>query len=128
MRGVEAPRISRNKNNMQISNIILSIVGLAAGGAIGYGFGLIQDAAARRNQRLEDGGKLNNGWAVMPGSMRRVSYLIIALVLVQFICPLVFTNGTQWWVSGGVVGGYGFVLYSQLREKFVANKVCAKKN
>jgi uncharacterized membrane protein len=108
---------------MQIPQILWSIIGLVAGAGIGYGFGLIQNAAARRNQRLEDSGKLKNGWAVMPGSMRRVGYLVIALVLVQVICPLIFKNGTQWWVSGGVIGGYGFVLYSQLRQKLCASKV-----
>ena len=113
---------------MQITHIIWSVIGLIAGAGIGYGFGLVQDAAARRNQRLEDSGKLKSTWAVMPGSMRRVSYLVIALVLVQAICPLLFANGIQWWVSGGVVGGYGLVLYSQLRQKLCADKMCAKKN
>jgi hypothetical protein len=113
---------------MQITQIICGVLGLLVGAGIGYGFGLIQDMAARRNQQREDSGKLKSGWAVMPGSMRRVSYLVMALVLVQVICPLLFTNGIQWWVSGGLVAGYGLVLYSQLRQKLCADKVCAKKN
>jgi hypothetical protein len=99
---------------------ILAITALVAGGIIGLVFGMVQNAAQRRNQRRMDEGKLNNGWAVMPGSGMRVAYLLVALVLVQLICPLLFANGIQWWVSGGVVAGYGFVLYRQLRAKLAA--------
>jgi hypothetical protein len=42
------------------------------------------------------------------------------LVLVQLICPLFFVNGSQWWVSGGVVLGYGSILYRQLRQRQAA--------
>jgi len=89
---------------------------------IGAAFGLIQDAARRRNERLQQAGKLNNGWAVMPGSGRRVAYLLVALALVQLVCPLLFVNGIQWWVSGGVVGGYGAILYRQLRQRLAQSR------
>ena len=92
-------------------------VGLIAGGVIGIGFGLVQDAARRRNEKRQADGKLNTGWAVMPGSGQRVAYLMIALVLVQIVCPMLFTNGVQWWVSAGVSGGYGFTLFRQLRAR-----------
>jgi len=46
-----------------------------------------------------------------------VAYLLIALVIVQLICPLLFVDGSQWWVSGGVVLGYGFVLFRQSRQR-----------
>ena len=97
-------------------------MGLTAGGLIGLGFGLVQERARQRNERLQDSGKLTNGWAVMPGSGRRVAYLLVALVLVQAVCPLLFNNGTQWWVSGGVVAGYGYLLFCQLRERLSQNK------
>ncbi len=102
---------------MQLMEIIRALAGLVAGGLIGLGFGLVQNRALRANQKLQQSGGLNNGWAVMPGSMRRVAYLLLALVLVQFLCPLLFVNGTQWWVSGGVVVAYGGVLFSALRER-----------
>jgi len=100
--------------------ILDSSAGLIAGALIGMAFGAIQDAAARRNQRLSNEGRLTNGWAVMPGSMRRVAYLLVALAGVQLICPLLFTNGSQWWVSGGVVAGYGWALYRKLRQTMAA--------
>jgi uncharacterized BrkB/YihY/UPF0761 family membrane protein len=91
-----------------------SIIALVAGAGIGYSFGLLQQAALRRNEQLQQTGKLNSGWTLMPGSGGRVALLLIALALVQLICPLLFRDGTQWWVSGGVVASYGWTLLRQL--------------
>ncbi len=104
---------------MQIEpvEVVRTVAALVAGVVIGVSFGLIQAAALRRNQERQGTGTLGNGWTVMPGSMRRVAYLLLALVLVQVICPLLFTGSTPWWVSGGVVVGYGVVLYRQLRQR-----------
>jgi len=107
---------------IQLANIIWSVTGLLGGAVIGVAFGLIQDAAKRRHEKLQQAGKFNNGWAVMPGSMRRVAYLLVALALIQFFCPLLFSNGLQWWVSGGVVGGYGTMLFRQLRQQLARNR------
>jgi hypothetical protein len=101
---------------MQFYEIIYSLTGLVAGGGIGLAFGLIQNTALRRNASRQKDGRLNTGWAVMPGSMRRVSYLVLALVLIQVVCPFIFANGLQWWLSAGVVLGYGVALISQLRQ------------
>ncbi len=106
-----------------MTNLIWCLGALAVGGIIGVSFGAVQDAARRRNERLQAGGGLSSGWAVMPGSFRRVAYLLLALALVQGACPLLFTDGTQWFVSGGVVGGYGFALYSQLRQRLARNRL-----
>ncbi len=103
--------------NIQITEIFRYTAALIAGGLIGYVFGTIQQIALRRNEKRQASGQLNNGWAVMPGSGRRVAYLLIALVLVQLICPAFFYNGSQWWVSGGVVFGYGAILFRQLRQR-----------
>jgi hypothetical protein len=103
--------------NIQITEIFRCLAAFVAGGLIGYAFGTIQQIALRRNEKRQESGKLNNGWAVMPGSGRRVAYLLIALVLVQLICPLFFVNGSQWWVSGGVVLGYAITLLRQLRQR-----------
>jgi hypothetical protein len=97
--------------------LIWELASLAAGGLIGVSFGWLQGAAARRHKKLEDSGELKTGWAIMPGSFRRVAYLMLVLVLVQIGCPLLFSDGCQWWVSGGVVAGYGCVLYAQLRRR-----------
>jgi len=102
---------------LALATMLQSLIGLIAGALIGAGFGVIQDSARRRNERRQDAGKLKSGWAVMPGSGRRVMYLLVALVLVQVICPLLFKDGTKWWVSGGVVAGYGFMLFQQLRQR-----------
>src|SRR3954453_5582853 len=102
---------------IQIFDVLRLMSGFMAGGIVGYGFGLVQERALRRNEQRQQSGGLSSGWAVMPGSMRRVAWLMIVLVAVQLICPLLFRNGTQWWVSGGVVLGYGFVLFRRLKLK-----------
>ncbi len=94
-----------------------SIAALCAGIVIGLGFGLVQDAARRRNEKRFQSGLMSSDWAVMAGSGMRIALLMIALIVIQVVCPLLFRPGTQWWVSGGVVAGYAFALYKQLRER-----------
>jgi hypothetical protein len=101
----------------QLMSTLLVLLAVAAGGVIGYGFGIIQNLALRRNQRKQQSGDLNSGWAVMPGSMTRVAYLLILLVAIQFLCPLLFKDGTQWWVSAGLVMGYGYTLFRRLMQR-----------
>jgi hypothetical protein len=103
-------------------NMLASISALIVGGLIGVGFGIVQDAARRRYERKQQEGNFNSGWSVIPGSGARVGYLLMTLVLIQVICPLLFRDGIQWWVSGGVGLGYGVMLFRQLREKMSANK------
>lgn len=105
---------------IELVRISGALLGLMAGAIIGWTFGLIQDAAARKYLRLQNAGKLSNGWTLIPGSMRRTAYLLIALAAVQVICPLLFRDGTQWWVSVGVVAGYGWSLWRKLRESLAA--------
>jgi hypothetical protein len=98
-------------------NTFSVVMAIAAGGAIGYCFGIIQNLALRRNERRQQSGQLNTGWAVMPGSMTKVAYLLIVLVAIQILCPLLFKDGTQWWVSGGIVLGYGYVLLRRMVQR-----------
>jgi hypothetical protein len=101
----------------QFMSTFFLLMAVAAGGAIGYCFGLIQNLALRRNERRQQSGELATGWAVMPGSMTRVAYLLIVLVAVQILCPLLFKDGTQWCVSAGLVMGYGYVLFRRLMQR-----------
>lgn len=106
----------------QLTNMFAFIAALIAGAIIGAGFGVIQDSARRRNEKRQRDGDLKSGWAVMPGSGKRVAFLLLALVLVQVVCPLLFKGGIEWWVSAGVVSGYGFVLVRQLRERLARDR------
>ena len=107
---------------LEILFMLQSIAGFIAGGLIGVGFGMLQDAARRQNERRQMLGKLNSGWRVMPGAGGRVALLVLVFVLIQVICPLLFRDGTQWWVSGGVAAGYGLMLFLQLRQRLAQNK------
>jgi hypothetical protein len=98
-------------------DIALCAAALVAGGVIGLGFGTLQQAALRRHEERERAGRLKNGWTLMPGSGGRVALLLITLALIQLVCPLLFTDGTQWWVSGGLVAGYGWQLLQKLRQR-----------
>jgi len=108
--------------NIDFTQILRTVTGLLAGGLVGIGFGLLQNSALRRNEALHQTGKLNRGVGLVPGSMRRVAFLMMALALVQIVCPLLFSNGVQWWVSGGVVAGYGYILLWQLRQKLASSR------
>ncbi len=105
---------------MEIIYLLRLGAALGAGAIIGLAFGTLQRAALSRHERLEREGKLNNAWSLMPGAGTRVAYLLIALVLIQLVCPMLFADGTQWWVSAGLVLGYGWHLLQQLRRRRAA--------
>lgn len=103
--------------------MLASIAALIVGGLIGLAFGQLQNIARRRNEQKEQEGKFKNAWSLMPGSGVRVVYLLLTLLLIQIVCPMLFKGGnTQWWVSGGVVVGYGAMLFLQLRERMSGSK------
>ncbi len=108
---------------IHLVDLIRDLAGLVAGGGIGLAFGILQQAALRHNERREQSGQLKNGWSLMPGSGARVAYLLLALILVQLVCPLLFADGTQWWVSAGLVLGYGWVLSKQLRHRMKESRM-----
>jgi hypothetical protein len=103
--------------NTQLLNVLIAGAAGILGGVIGFSFGLIQKAAHARNQKRQQNGQLNSGWAVMPGSMTRIAFLMLALLVAQVGCPMLFEGDFQWIVSMGVVLGYGSVLYQQIRER-----------
>ena len=94
--------------------ILSSFLGLAAGTGIGYAFGALQKIALRHNENLQRSGKALTGFNVLPGSGGRVVLLLLLLVAIQLICPMLFREGIQWWVTGGVLLGYGGTLFRQL--------------
>lgn len=102
---------------IHLIDLLCDLAGLVAGGVIGLAFGTLQQAALRRHEQLEQTGQFKNGWSLMPGAGARVAYLLIALALIQLICPLLFADGTQWLVSAGVLLGYGSMLSTQLRRR-----------
>lgn len=102
------------------SQIMCLAAALAGGATIGLVFGAVQEAAAKKHALQQRNGTFHTAWAAIPGSMRRTAGLLMALALVQLICPLLFKNGCQWWVSGGVVAGYGWSLYQKLRQNLAA--------
>ena len=97
--------------------IFRSLLALLAGASIGLAFGYIQEIALRRNEERQRRGELTSGWAVMPGSGRRIAGLVVTLAVVQVICPMFFVDGVRWFVSGGVVLGYSWSLFRKLFQK-----------
>jgi hypothetical protein len=103
--------------------ILFTSLAVIIGAVIGLAFGYLQNAALRRHQKQVETGEFKSGWNVMPGSGGRVALLLMALVAIQFLCPILFADGTQWWVSGGLVAGYGCMLYRTFCEKRKANLI-----
>ena len=103
-----------------LAEILRPTLGIVLGGTIGLGFGLLQATAQRRYRKRQENGRLTTGWTLVPGSMSRIAFLLMALALVQVISPALFTGAIQWWVSAGVVAGYGFLLFVQLRRHLTA--------
>lgn len=103
--------------NIESLDLVRALSALAVGGCIGYAFGVLQQVALRRHEERQRTGQLKNGWSLIPGAGARVAYLVITLALIQLVCPLFFADQVQWFVSGGVVLGYGWTLFQQLRLK-----------
>jgi hypothetical protein len=107
---------------VHLADLFRSLVALAVGFLIGYAFGVLHDLAPKLNEKRQQTGELNNGWAGMPGSMRRVAHLLLSLILVQIFCPLLFEDGSQWCVSAGVVFAYGWFLLRRLSGRRAENQ------
>ncbi len=101
----------------QLINFVLSVAGLIFGGAIGFGFGKIQNAAMLRYEKRQQSDVMKSSWTIIPGSMSRVAFLLVALVAVQVLCPVFFAGNIQWLVSAGIILGYGWTLYRKLRQR-----------
>jgi hypothetical protein len=92
---------------MHAPDILRISVALLVGGVIGLAFGLAQDAARPKHELMQQKGEFTGRMSAVPGSAKRVALLMIGLIAVQWICPLLFARNTQWWVTGGVLLGYG---------------------
>jgi hypothetical protein len=92
-------------------------VALFVGGVIGVAYVAAQEAARRKHAMLRPKSSSSDDNFSVPGSGRRAIVLGMALVAVQWICPLLFVAGTQWWVTGGVLLGAGWQRLRNLRDR-----------
>lgn len=103
--------------NTFLTNSIFFLSALSTGSGVGFLFGALQNAAFKRNKKLNKTGKLKSELNLMSGSFSRVATLLILLVLLQLILPFLFEGNSQWIVSAGVVLGYGWTLLKQLNNR-----------
>lgn len=96
---------------------LIILAAIIVGYAIGFWFGTTQNAALVRNKKKYENGKLKNGFFIMPGSMGRISILLIILVVIQLAIPMFFQGNIQWIVSVGIILGYGWTFVKQLRNR-----------
>ena len=97
--------------------MLYAIVGLAVGLGIGWSFGWFQMSALRRHQTRQNQGQFKGAIGVVPGSMKRVAFLLFALMVAQISFPQLFPGVSKWFVSAGVVFGYGWILFKNFRER-----------
>ena len=104
----------------ELIHMLIAFGGIFVGTIIGYGFGALQSAALLQHKKLQESGKFKSGWSILPSSMQRTALLLAVLALIQVACPMFFEDNTiPWLVSAGVVLGYGYTLYEQLRKREV---------
>lgn len=93
-------------------SIVLALLGFLIAVFIGITFGSGQQAALRRQRELGRRGHLPTAWEIVPGSLRRMTFLLFALVVIQWGCPILFEReGMPWLVTAGVLIGYGWMLF-----------------
>ena len=98
-------------------NLLRIGVALLVGGVIGVAYVAAQEAARRKHALLRPKAASPDDNFSVPGAGRRAVLLGMALVAVQWICPLLFVAGTQWWVTGGVLLGAAGQRLRNLRER-----------
>jgi len=107
--------------NSYITESLLAIIGFLVGGAIGFTFGSLQNAALERNRKRQLAQGVRTAMTLVPGSFRRTAFLLMTLAVVQVVCPMLFESAlVQWLVSAGVVVGYGWTLLRRMPGKSVA--------
>ena len=107
---------------MTITYMLQCLAGLMAGGCIGLGFGVLQDAAREKYRRLQQNAALKSEWTVVGGAGQRIAFLLIALALIQIFLPALASGSVKWWVTGGAVAGYAASLYPHLRRVLASRK------
>src|ERR1041384_2310606 len=99
-------------------------LGLVLGMAIGGAYAWLQIAALRKNERLmQEQGKSRGPAAMLPGSMMRVAFLLIALVLVQvLVVPENKTPRFYWCLTGALVVTYSVPFFWKLKNLWSSKK------
>ena len=105
------------------SDVLRVGVALLVGGVIGVAYVSAQEAARRRHALLRPKSLTPDDNFSVPGSAKRAVLLGMALVAVQWVCPLLFVAGTQWWVTGGVLLGAGWQRLRHLRNSGSGTKL-----
>ena len=119
--------------NFTFLDLARDVVGLAAGGVIGLAFGTLQQAALRHNEQLAQSGQVKNAWSLMPKAGARVSYLLLTLVLIQFvwlglrsITGVRRTHGSPFICGGSGADSHSITLLSTDAAPFVSTAFTAK--
>ncbi len=95
---------------------ILSIGAVIFGIGIGVVFGTLQHKALLRDQAQQANKGHKRRRLVIPSSFRRIFYLVMLLMVIQYVAPMLFKNASiQWILTAGIIIGYGWTLVRRLR-------------
>ncbi len=102
--------------NADIMYTLLSAGAVIFGIGTGITFGTLQHKALLRDQQMQSAKEYKKRRLVVPSSFRRIFYLVIMLMVIQYTAPMLFKNtSTQWILTAGIIIGYGWTLVRRLR-------------
>ncbi len=95
-----------------------AILGLALGGLIGMVFAWLQLQALWRNELVEQKKEVPGWLRQVPGSMGRVAFLLLAVIMAQVLCP----SANVVWMAAGVAIAYAIPFVLRLKDKYFRKK------
>ena len=100
-----------------MSNIAV-IPGFIVGAIIGMAFAWLQLQALRRNELLEQQLQVPYWMRQIPGSMGRIAFLLMALVLGQVLLQVLLHEANMIAFASGVVIAYAIPFALRLKDKY----------
>lgn len=91
-----------------LKTTVMEAVAFTFGLGLGGAYGFVAEWVRRRREKTRSARPLHG---LGSGALTRTAGLLVVLVVIQVVCPVFFRAGLQWPVLGGIVAGYGSMLF-----------------